>query len=152
MAFKRGSSIFNSKKGDTDVDLWFNLFELVVVFVAGISLWQIVNDEAKSTTYDKLYFSRDNALLMNTLYSAPGNVNYIYPEKTGLFIFDFKENKVEVYEDYELREGGAISYPFAEDKTYSMHYGTITPIAPDKTMLEYSKDKDGVKVNGKNVE
>lgn len=152
MVCKRGRSILNSKKGDTDIDLWFNLFELTIVFIAGISLWQIVNDEAKSTTYDKLYFSRDNALLLNTLYSAPGDVNYIYPEKTGRFIFDFKQNKVEVYEDYELREGGAISYPFAEDTTYPTYYGTIKPIDSDKTMLEYSKDKDGVKVNGKNVE
>jgi len=151
MVYKRGSSIFFSKKADADIDLWFNFFELMIVFAAGITLWQLVNDESKGTTYDKLYFSRDNAMLVNTLYSSPGDIQYDYPEKTGRLIFDFKQNKIEVYEDYEVQEGGAISYPFAEDKTYPMYYGTIKPIAADKTMLEYSKNKNGVIVNGKDI-
>ena len=130
-----------------DIDLWFNTFELVVVFVAGTVLLQTINAEADSATYEKIYFSRDNALLMNTIYSSPGDIKYYYPEESGRFVFDFKQNKVQVYEDYELREGGAIGYPFAEDRNYALSYKVLLPKKAQKTEISYSKQKWAIDLN-----
>ena len=146
MNYKRGSGLFSSKKG-MDIGLWFNTFELIVVLVAGAVLLQTINAEADSTTYEKIYFSRDNALLMNTIYSSPGDILYYYPEETGGFIFDFKQNKVEVYEDYELRESGAIGYPFAEDKNYVLSYKVLLPKKTQKAEIAYSKQKWAIDLN-----
>lgn len=141
---KRG--FFTSKKG-MDIDLWFNVFELVVVFLVGLILLDTVNGEIKSTTFEKIYFARDSALLVNTIYSSPGDVQYNYPEKTGNFIFDFKQNKVEVYEQNEIKEGGVIGYPFAEDKTSTFYYTKLLPRNSQENNISYSKNKKNINVN-----
>ena len=146
MNYKRGVRLFSSKKG-MDIDLWFNTFELVVVFVAGAVLLQTINADAESTTYEKIYLSRDNALLLDKIYSSPGDINYYYTEESGRFIFDFKQNEVQVYEDYELREGGAIGYPFAEDRNYILSYKVLLPKKTQKTEIAYSKQKGTIDLN-----
>ena len=138
--------LFSSKRGD-DIELWFNTFELLIVFVACGVLIQTINSEARVTTYEKIYLARDNALLLNTIYAAPGDVRYNYAEKTGAFILDFKQNEVKVYEDYELIEGGAIGYPFAEDNTYTITYTKVLPKKSEGIAATYSKDKDSLKIN-----
>lgn len=48
----------------------------------------------RDTEFQKIFLSRDMALLTNTLYSAPGNVEYVYSfDKLDLskFKFEFKE-------------------------------------------------------------
>ena len=144
---KRGNNLFSSKRG-MDIELWFNTIELIIVVMAGIILLQTINSEADSTTYKKIYLSRDNALLMNTVYSSPGDIKYYYPEETGRFDFNFKKNEIEVYEDYELKEGGAISYPFAEDKNYILNYKDLKhKIGQQKTEIQYSKEGSNINLN-----
>ena len=137
---KRG--FFTSRKG-MDIYLWFNIFELVVVFLVGLVLLDTVNSEVKSTTFEKIYFARDNAMLINTIYAGPGNIQYDYQEKTDNFIFDFKQNKVEVYEQQEKIEGGAIGYPFAEDKNYEFIY---TKKLQDSSKFFYTKKGNNIEV------
>ena len=143
MAYKkRGLKAFTSKRG-MDIDLWFNVFELVIVFVVVLVLWDFVNGEMNNTAYEKIYFSRDSAFLLNTIYGSPGDIQYNYQEKPKNFIFDFNQNKVSVYEQYESVEGGIVDYYFAEDKNYNIFYTKLMP-KPD-AKIKYSKA-------GKNIE
>lgn len=142
MGYKRGAKFLDSKKG-MDIELWFNVFELVIVFVAGLVLLETVNSEVKGTAFEKNYFARDSALLINTIYASPGDIEYNYPDKTGNFIFDFKQNKVGVYEQHELVEGGVAGYPFAEDINY---YFIYKKILPPYINLIYKKTKNNIEI------
>ena len=146
MGYKRGAKFLDSKKG-MDIELWFNVFELVIVFSVGLVLLDTINSEVKGTAFEKNYFARDSALLINTIYASPGDINYNYPEKTGNFIFDFKQNKVAVYEQHELVEGGVTEYPFAEDISYTFFYNKLSPKTPQENKIGYSKDKNIIKIH-----
>ena len=149
MVRKRGSNILISRKG-MDIELWFNLFELVVVALVGVILVDMVNEEVKDTGFQKNYLSRDNALLLNTIYSSPGDIQYTYQEKTGKFIFDLKQNKIEVYEPNEVTEGGVVNYPFSEDRTYDLAYAKIVPKSANSNLV-YSKSKGNIKIEAQDV-
>lgn len=144
MGYKRGTRFLDSKKG-MDIELWFNVFELVIVFVVGLVLLDTVNSEVKGTAFEKNYFARDSGLLINTIYASPGDIEYNYPDKTDNFIFDFKQNKVGVYEQHEQVEGGIVEYPFAEDKNYDFMYTKI--FSKPSTNLIYAKIKDKLQIS-----
>ncbi|MBI2658667.1 hypothetical protein HYX05_01010 [Candidatus Woesearchaeota archaeon] len=146
MGYKRSIKFLTSKKA-MDIELWFNVFELVIVFSAGLVLLDTVNSEARGTAFEKNYFARDSALLINTIYASPGNIEYYYPNQTAGFIFDFKQNKVSVYEQHELVEGGVVKYPFAEDATYTFFYTKLSPRNLQEHKIVYSKNKDSINVN-----
>ena len=146
MSYKRGAKFLNSKKG-MDIELWFNVFELVIVFVVGLVLLETVNSEVKGTTFEKNYFARDSALLINTIYASPGDIVYNYPDKADNFIFDFRQNKVGVYEQHEQVENKIVEYPFAEDITYTLFYNKLLPKNSQENKIVYSKDKNIIKVN-----
>ena len=112
---KRGARLFNNKKGISH-DLFFNVFELILAAIVIIALFQFVNDVAEQTIFAKNYFARDTALLINALYTAPGDVAYIYNENTGKFIFDFADNKVTVYEEGDSEDNRNILYFYAENE------------------------------------
>ena len=133
MARKRGK-ILDSKKG-VDIDLWFNVFEFLIVFLAAGILYETINSEAENGTFAKNYLARNSALLINTVYSSPGNIEYSYPQKTGSFVFDVKQNKVEIYMSNEVTEGGIVSYPFAEDKELTIAYSKISPTAEESKII-----------------
>ena len=146
MGYKKRFKFLNSKKG-MDIELWFNVFELVIVFVVGLVLLETVNSEVKGTTFEKNYFARDSALLINTIYASPGDIEYNYPDKTDNFIFDFRQNKVGVYEQHEQVEGGIVEYPFAEDLNYQFFYAKLSPKSSQENKIIYSKNKNILKVN-----
>lgn len=138
------SKFFKSKKG-MDIDLWFNIFELIVVFLVSFVLLDFVNGEASGITFEKNYFARDSALLINTIYSSPGDIQYFYPEKTNELVFDFNKNKISVYEPREVIEGGAVDYIFAEDKNYELNYKVIQP--KQGAELTYTKRSNNLEIN-----
>ncbi|MAG91444.1 hypothetical protein CMO83_02110 [Candidatus Woesearchaeota archaeon] len=145
MKNKRGLKFLSSKKG-YDIELWFNVFELTIVFVVIGLLFQTVNAEVKASTFEKLYLARDNAFLLNTIYASPGDIQYYYVEDTGDFILDFKKNEVDVYLDYELIERGSIGYPFAEDLTYSLSYIILDTSESLESRILYEKENDIIDV------
>jgi hypothetical protein len=114
---KIGARLFNNKKGISH-DLFFNVFELILAAIVIIALLQFVNDVAEQTIFAKNYFARDISILVNALYAAPGDVDYIYNEDTSKFIFDFNSNRLTVYEEKDPEDNRNIFYFYAENKNY----------------------------------
>lgn len=139
MTCKKRGSLFNSKRA-MDIDLWFNTFELLIVFIVGLALFEFISSESTGSAFEKNYFARDNALLISTIYSSPGDLSYNYPEKTDKYVFDFKQNKVEIYEEKEFVDAGVMSYPFSEDKNYEFAYKKVGP----NVKISYIKTKEGL--------
>ena len=139
---KRG--LFISRKG-MDIDLWFNVFEFVVVFLAAGVLLEFINSESENITLVKNYYARDNALLISSIYASPGNVEYLYPQNIDGYTFNFKPNVVEVHKPEEKTEGGVISYIFPEDSNYIFSYKEF-PQNNNGNRLKYTKNQRVINV------
>ncbi|MBI2151876.1 hypothetical protein HYU21_04080 [Candidatus Woesearchaeota archaeon] len=74
----------SSKKGSSILLMIFEI--LVVVLVVGMS-FSIANDYAKSQTAQKILFTKDLALMVDTLMAFPGNSQVQFPHNTTAFIF-----------------------------------------------------------------
>ncbi len=115
--------LFNNKKGISD-EMFFNIFEIVLAFIVILSLFNFVTGVVKQTIFEKNYLARDASALVNTIYAAPGDLEYTYYEnsKGNTFQFNFMQNKVEVYEPQETDSSSRVFYLFAEDKNTPFKY------------------------------
>ena len=114
--------MLRQKRGAAVITL-FSMAELVMLGIA-ILCFLLIGAKLAETSYEKNFIARDMALLINTIYASPGDVEYIYDLsalKSDLNKFDFeiKNGYVTVYdsgfkkpqnyrfagkEDYEITE------------------------------------------------
>ena len=94
---KRVISILRNKKA-ISYEVFFDAFQVILGIIVALAIVNFVQSVVERTIFEKNYLARDLGTLTNTLYSAPGDVNYDYKENTGkfAFIFGFSPNKVEV--------------------------------------------------------
>ncbi|MBI4453244.1 hypothetical protein HY636_01230 [Candidatus Woesearchaeota archaeon] len=111
---KESTSVFCSNRGMSH-DLFFNIFELVLASIILLALLYFINDISEQTIFEKNFMARDLALLINTIYAAPGEVKYNYNENMEGFIFDFSDSKVEIKRKQD-DESANVFYPFAKTK------------------------------------
>lgn len=86
-----------------------------------------VDSIRQDTQFEQLFLSRDIALLMNSLYSAPGNVEYTYSfENLDLSKYNFELKELSSSDDkpivevkgHELKK----TYPYATNSLYKGTY------------------------------
>ncbi len=90
---------------------------LVIVFTLAIFYW--LASLQNNTLLEKNYLSRDLALLVDSMYSSPGNVEYTYNTNVvniSKFNFFFKDQKVSTV---EIGNEEAVQYWYADDKVSS---------------------------------
>lgn len=144
---KRGmKSALPGKEGMTH-DLFFNMFELVLAAIVIIALINFVTDAVSKSIFEKNYLARDLALLVNTIYSAPGELTYNYEQSLDnyQFEFDFRQNQVLVHEKEDKVEESPTSYIFAENKNIPFQYKTLSQ-ENGKIGIIFYKLKDSVNV------
>ncbi len=120
--------IFSNKKATLITrQMLIHLGMLGLLVLTTIILFKYVKSVEEDTELQKLFLSRDLALLMNTLYSAPGDVTYTYSfDKLNLdnFNFEFMElnpdKPIVRVEDNSIKK----SYPYGtileSKQTYSI--------------------------------
>ena len=67
------------------------------ILFAGFLLLGIVNkslEDIKGETLEKNYIARDIALVLDTVYAVPGDLEYAYSEQDYPYVVEFKEGKV----------------------------------------------------------
>jgi len=113
---KRGFKFLNKKSQLITRNMIIHLGMIGILFLISFVLFSYVKSIEKDTEFQKIFLSRDLALMMNTLYSAPGNVEYTYSfDKLDLskFKFEFKS-----LEDKQVAgvidESIAKTYPYAK--------------------------------------
>lgn len=82
-------------------------------------LTSYVNSIRQNSDFDMLFLSRDLALLLNSLYSAPGNVEYIYAtDDTALSSLKLEFKQLSSSDDKPVvrveYEGASRTYPYAK--------------------------------------
>lgn len=101
--------MIKQKRGESVLVL-FRITEIVLLVIAVLCLVMIIL-KLNETTYEKNFIARDLALLINTIYASPGDIEYIYYVKGQGFDLEIKEGYVRVF-DSGFK--GGQSYRFAE--------------------------------------
>jgi hypothetical protein len=109
--------------------MWY-LIEAVLISIVIIFFFQYIQSVKDDTMFEKLFLSRDLALMTDTINSVPGDVKYTYQETDKLekFYYQFTtnneitnkiENKVSVYVKDEYKPMG---YHYYINKDLNSHY------------------------------
>ena len=134
---KRGN-IWTSKSSTIAISkLLLGFFELVLVIAVYLALVAQLSGIKSDMTFEELYISRDLAFLIDTIYAAPGTVNYEYSiDKPilNIFIFDFKDQNVNIN-----WEGVTQNYPSSENKKIPLN--NIVVRNPDSIVFEKNDEK-----------
>jgi len=138
MRLKRGLRLFGNKKG-MDHELFFTIFDYILATVVIISLLAFVSDIAKKTIFEKNYLSRDTALLLNTLSSAPGEVSYTYIENMNMLNFQFLDGRATV--SSQNQKEAPAWYPYAQNKHWGYSFTPSSAFDPWPNTLVFSKEK-----------
>ena len=118
---KRGKFLFTGKKADVTHELYFIIAQVSIALFILWVLLAYVDSIKEDTLFEKIYLSKDLALITNTIYAAPGNVFYEYSnEKANLskYSFNFESQKVSVQ---EIKKGEVLSieHPYSQDLNYN---------------------------------
>ncbi len=75
---------------------YFVLAELVLLVLIAVAFMAFVVQLATNTMMEKNYLARDLALVLDTAYASPGNLNYEYGGNASKFIVAFDNARVGV--------------------------------------------------------
>ena len=142
---KRGTykKIFLHKKAQ-DNEIYHILIQILIAIMVYWALQSYIDSVAKDTLFEKLYLSKDIALLINTIYGGPGEVNYLYTNikaELNTFEFDFKEQKASVNE-FDSKGKLVVEQPYGEDLNFP--YSGQKLVKPDQ--ISFSKTKNNLKI------
>lgn len=116
--------LFHNKRGILEKPLWF-LIDLIITVIVIYYSATYVDQITSTTVFEKNFLSKDIALLIDSLYSSPGEVLLKYPQKTLWFSYEFDHNRVKVFEE-KLFASSQESY-FIEDKNLKFSPVTLSP-------------------------
>jgi len=130
------------KKGTINEQLLLLIIDFVVIFIVWFALFHYVRSVERDTLFDKIYLSKDIALLTNTVYSSPGNLFYTYSSnKLNLSFFDFSfEDNLVTIEEHP--KGNELSFPYATDLSFE----SKLPYMETPEKIEFAKTNNKVSV------
>ncbi|MBW2966385.1 hypothetical protein KY342_04750 [Candidatus Woesearchaeota archaeon] len=97
-------------------ELMFIVFQLLMIAAIFALLMLYVNSLREQTLFTKIALSRDLAFVVDTVYAAPGNLEYTYyATELNLSEFDYKFEKQNVN---VLEKDLPTLYPFGEDRLF----------------------------------
>jgi len=114
-------SLFKGKRG-VELSLWTIVQLILILVFVFFPLWEFVlSDHYK--LFERRFVSKDIALMIDTLYAAPGDVYYTYDQDTEGLGFNFSKNYANVfYEFVDVLNYPASSYNFFEDIAINFIY------------------------------
>lgn len=145
---KRGlPCLYHAKRGIVVAEV---IIDLVLLVSAFLVLLAYAKSSAQGTFVEKLYVTRDQALLLDAVYAAPGNIDYSYtlPESfLNMSKFQY------LYYTYtvamtEKRQPSITAYPHYADLFLANNISFLTTDSKAPiTMLQFSKAGDTITVS-----
>lgn len=133
------------KRGDAvSVETGFFVMTLVISLAVSAPFIQKTVSDIRGETFEKNYIARDIALMIDALYAAPGDIEFIYSLKSYKFDVELKDSEVFVRKSAcDKKEVGGI-YAFFGDRKNGLK-AVIMPKNKDsvKEMLIVFSKKDG---------
>lgn len=119
---QKRSSKFLSKSGTLTLEkILTHLGMLGLAILVYFILQSYVKSIDEDTEFQKIFLARDLSLLINTMYTAPGDVNYLYSfDKLELSKFKFEFKAFSAADDRPVvlveRDGLAKNYPYGKPR------------------------------------
>jgi len=134
-----------NKKG-MEERLYFWIFYFVVLIIVLLALFNYINNLSDKSAFSQDYLARDIALILNTVYASPGDieVSYSIPEKTD-FVFVIGDGLVIVRKIGDVLNER--SYPYQEDKYVENNFDDGLKIK-DSVAILFSKKDNVLNVKG----
>ena len=129
-------SLFRGKRGSETIEMaMIPAFALVIVFgVIFFGLLSFFEEIRNHTLFEKIFLKKDLAILIDTIYSAPGNVELNYPKDTHAFTFTFTNSKIEVYDPNTILHKQ--THPIINDRNISFQETTLEPTFEEDELKE----------------
>jgi hypothetical protein len=153
---KRGlARLIRSRKGDILHEIYFLIFQLLIVFMVVFALFQYVNNVASDLGFDKRVTAIDLGFLTTAVYYAPGILVHSYtplPFTVPMDIF-FADSLVNVKERAKELD---MFYWFAQDAQLELFQDKVMVNAvekgkPQTTIMTYYKSGGAVNFDKKKV-
>jgi len=124
------------------------IFELILAAIVAYAVFEAVNNMPNIT--EAKFFSRDIALLLDSISSQPGNILFIYnpPTKSlSKFDFSFSGNKVNVGKDISDPKINSEAYPYFSNSRTNYVIEDGNSIAVSKpSLMHFVKSGDIIKI------
>lgn len=146
---KRGLKFFQRKSQIINRQLIIHLGMFAIIALIYFLLQSKVKSIEKDTEFQKIFLSRDIALLTNTLYSAPGDVEYIYSSDRldlSRFKLEFKELSASDDKPIVMVEADnlAKNYPYgktSQDTEKKLVIGNSIKFSKKETKITLTKNE-----------
>ena len=131
------------KKGAITEETYMMIINIVIIMIVWGILIYYVRAVGKNTLPEKIYLSKDIALLTNTIYSSPGNTFYIYSDSSNKidltkYLYSFKDSNVNIKET--AKDKNELWFPHSKDLSLKSSLPGL---------IEYPKEIHFVKSNNK---
>ena len=103
--------LFFGKRGTEGQSV--SIYMAVGILFAGFLLLGIVNkslEDIKGETLEKNYIARDIALVLDTIYAVPGDLEYAYSEQDYPYVVEFNGGRVSVKKSGGDKNAGIYSF------------------------------------------
>ena len=144
---KRGNFKFLNKKATIAIrQSLIHLGMFVLAAVVLLLMVHYVSSIEKNSDFEMLYFGRDLALLINAIYSAPGNVEYVYlSDKFSLSVYNIEFKPLSPEDEKPvvkiIYKGVSKSYPYAKGSQ-----GTDSFLIQAPKSIKFSKNNQQLTV------
>ena len=127
-----------NKKG-MEERLYFWVFYFVVLIIILLGLFNYINNLSDETTFNQDYLVRDVALILNSVYASPGDIEVRYSVPENNFIFIIENGLVTIREEGDVLNKR--SYPYQEDNYVESNLDDVLKLKSPKMIL-FSKKKN----------
>ena len=127
-----------NKKGQIESEIYLLIIESIVFVLFAVIVFSFIKGLEGNTTFDKNYYSRDIAILYDTMYGSPGRVVYIYPEDTSEYKMTIENNLVSIIKKGE-DELEARKYWYADENIDKDYVKTSKTNQDQVKMVKYAK-------------
>jgi hypothetical protein len=130
-----------TKRGAVAVPVYFTIFEVILLAVVIVIVAKEVSNIDESSIFQKKFFSRDIALLLDSMTNARGNFFYVYNPNTPLekYELDFSNGRVSV--DGE-------SWPYAKNSNLKFSPEKIK----NANLVVFKKTGNTIEIAGRDVD
>jgi len=141
---KRGRLVLNRKAEITN-EIYNVLIQIIIIIMILVACMSYLNSVKKNTLFEKMYLSRDVALMMNTIYAAPENVKVEYfAANANLSDYTFESKDYYVIVNEKGKDiAHAKYYKYATDLTFEEDFPLIT----NADLIMFLKNNNKVQVD-----
>jgi len=135
------------KKGDIHSILWI-IMEICLVAVIFLAFAAKLSDFKNNLLFDKIYVSKDLALMTDAVYASPGELSYVYSGRIKNYSVSFDGGVVSVFKE-QLADPQ--KFPYVTDSNLKTDFIYSYLLVINNSDINFKKSGSSLVVSGGNV-